>query len=162
MKEIPRYKCHKVVQALKITLVTPTGCNAHFIVPQEEGFEPIEVSSEWVRQHNPKPGGYYVVYEDGYTSYSPAQAFERGYTLITGETAVGTVTALQTLQEALAADDEFAWSWHCNIAMASVDEGMPHPDANRAAARFMQTCFGIDITKSKQWASLNLPPKGAD
>jgi hypothetical protein len=25
-------------------------------------------------------GGYYVVYEDGYKSFSPASAFENGYT----------------------------------------------------------------------------------
>lgn len=29
-----------------------------------------------------KVGGYYVVYEDGYESWSPAEAFEKGYTLI--------------------------------------------------------------------------------
>jgi len=28
------------------------------------------------------PGDYYVVYEDGYKSISPAKAFEEGYTLI--------------------------------------------------------------------------------
>ncbi|MCK9988658.1 MAG: hypothetical protein AzoDbin1_05130 [Azoarcus sp.] len=29
-------------------------------------------------------GGYYVVYEDGYKSFSPAIAFESGYTRIDG------------------------------------------------------------------------------
>ena len=29
-------------------------------------------------------GGYYVRYEDGYESWSPAQAFEEGYTRILG------------------------------------------------------------------------------
>ena len=28
----------------------------------------------------PEVGGYYVVYEDGYKSFSPAGAFESGYT----------------------------------------------------------------------------------
>ena len=27
-------------------------------------------------------GGYYVVYEDGYKSFSPSKAFDEGYTLI--------------------------------------------------------------------------------
>jgi hypothetical protein len=27
-------------------------------------------------------GGYFVVYDDGYTSYSPAAAFESGYSRI--------------------------------------------------------------------------------
>ena len=37
---------------------------------------------EWLDKHNPEVGGYYVVYEDGYKSFSPAKAFEEGYTLI--------------------------------------------------------------------------------
>jgi hypothetical protein len=31
---------------------------------------------------NPQIGGYYVLYEDGYESFSPADAFESGYSLI--------------------------------------------------------------------------------
>lgn len=42
----------------------------------------IPVSKEWLDKHNPQPGGYYVVYQDGYASYSPAKAFEEGYTRI--------------------------------------------------------------------------------
>ena len=64
--------------------------------------------------------------------------------------------AFAVLRQAMHDDPEYAWSWHCNIAMASVDEGRTHFQANRAAARFMQNCFGIDITKSEQWASLGL------
>jgi hypothetical protein len=30
----------------------------------------------------PSVGGYYVVYDDGYKSYSPSEAFEGGYTKI--------------------------------------------------------------------------------
>ena len=30
----------------------------------------------------PRVGGYYVVYADGYKSFSPATAFEEGYTKI--------------------------------------------------------------------------------
>ena len=33
-------------------------------------------------RHKPKAGGYYVVYDDGYKSYSPAKAFEEGYVRI--------------------------------------------------------------------------------
>jgi hypothetical protein len=40
------------------------------------------VSLEYLDKHSPQAGGYYVVYEDGYRSYSPAAAFEAGYTLI--------------------------------------------------------------------------------
>jgi hypothetical protein len=30
-------------------------------------------------KHKPEVGGYYVVYKDGYRSFSPAEAFETGY-----------------------------------------------------------------------------------
>lgn len=35
-----------------------------------------------MRKHKPEVGGYYVVYKDGYKSFSPAAAFDEGYTLI--------------------------------------------------------------------------------
>ena len=41
---------------------------------------PVRVDGQYLRQHRPEVGGYYVVYKDGYKSYSPAKAFEEGYT----------------------------------------------------------------------------------
>ncbi len=52
------------------------------ITPEEKGFAPFRVEREYVRKHEPQAGGYYVVYQDGYKSWSPADAFEEGYTLI--------------------------------------------------------------------------------
>jgi hypothetical protein len=51
--------------------------------------------------------------------------------------------AVEALSKAFKADPEYAWTWHCNIAMAAKDEGMEHKAANRAAARFMYNAFGI-------------------
>lgn len=51
--------------------------------------------------------------------------------------------AFETLKTAIQSDPSYAWSWHCNVAMASVDEGMPSEAANKAADRFMQICFGV-------------------
>lgn len=79
---MPRYQCHKKVYALKIARVTAEDPKTFMIVPENTDYAPFRVSSEFVGKHNPKPGGYYVVYEDGYESYSPAKAFEEGYTLI--------------------------------------------------------------------------------
>lgn len=81
--EMPKYKCHKEVWALKIKEIrrVPSG-NAtvtHTIIPEEEGYAPFEVALEYISKHNPVAGGYYVVYADGYISYSPAKAFEEGY-----------------------------------------------------------------------------------
>ena len=50
-----------------------------FYTPEEEGYAPFKVDFEYMRKHNPQVGGYYVLYKDGYTSFSPAEAFETGY-----------------------------------------------------------------------------------
>lgn len=86
--EMPRYQCHKKVWALKIKAVYPnivSTLNATpggTIEPADEGYHPFTVSQDWIDKHKPQAGGYYVVYEDGYKSYSPAKAFEEGYTRI--------------------------------------------------------------------------------
>lgn len=86
-REMPRYKCHKEVWALKIKeikFVTHVG-NGHqeiLIVPEDEGFAPIPISSDYYDVHKPISGGYYVVYSGGYKSFSPAAEFEAGYSLI--------------------------------------------------------------------------------
>jgi hypothetical protein len=41
---------------------------------------PIEVPHEWYVRRGAKPGGYFVLYPDGYTSWSPAEAFEESAT----------------------------------------------------------------------------------
>lgn len=56
-------------------------------------------------------------------------------------------TACETLAKAIRDDSSYAWSWHCNIAMAAQDEGVEHATANRAASRFMKMCFGVDTNE---------------
>jgi hypothetical protein len=87
--ELPRYKCHKEVRALKIAEVQdPTEAGSEsdgsrLLVPVEsDRYLPIRVDGNYVNKHNPEAGGYYVVYQDGYTSYSPAKAFEEGYSRV--------------------------------------------------------------------------------
>ncbi len=53
-----------------------------FIVPEESGIAPFEISQQYLSKHQPCIGGYYVVYQDGYSSFSPAEAFESGYTRV--------------------------------------------------------------------------------
>lgn len=89
---MPRYRCHKEVRALKVKQVIvhdpPAGmaCQGGFLFFEKAtrlSFDPhVGVSLEFLQKHDPQPGGYYVLYEDGYTSFSPAQAFESGYTRI--------------------------------------------------------------------------------
>jgi hypothetical protein len=61
---------------------------------------------------------------------------------------LGIARAFTDLKLAIEADPGYAWSWHCNIAMAAQDEGLDHAAGNRAAARFMSMCFGVDTTKA--------------
>lgn len=111
-REMPRYKCHKEVWALQIADIqppegvrptieqleeflgrhgqeasmTPSGAilavSGAVITPVENGYAPFAVSPEYCRKHKPQVGGYYVRYKDGYESFSPAQAFEEGYTRV--------------------------------------------------------------------------------
>lgn len=79
--EMPRYQCHKKVWALKIQRITsPSPTGGARIEPADPGYAAFEVDGKYIRKHAPEVGGYYVVYEDGYTSFSPADVFESGYT----------------------------------------------------------------------------------
>lgn len=81
---LPRYRCHKEVRALKIARVEfPMGqASGALLVPVDEGYAPFRVDADYLWKYDPQPGGYYVVYKDGYASFSPADAFEDGYTRI--------------------------------------------------------------------------------
>lgn len=91
--EMPKYQSHKKVWALKIKAIVfdsdlakedgnrETDGSAT-ITPEEEGYAPFKVDSMYVHKHKPQAGGYYVVYNDGYKSWSPSDAFEEGYTRV--------------------------------------------------------------------------------
>ena len=101
-KVLPRYRCHKVVAALKIKEIKSSHqaygkedgpVDGAWITPAEEGYPSIWVPLHYVQKHNPQVGGYYVIYDDrkdatikntaaAYASWSPAKEFEDGYTLI--------------------------------------------------------------------------------
>lgn len=82
-KPLPKYVCHKEVQALKIQSVRYDNARRIYLLkPVEDGFEELEVPADWQDRHGAKPGTYYVVYKDGYASISPAAAFEEGYTAV--------------------------------------------------------------------------------
>ncbi len=71
---MPKYKCHKEVWALKIKSIHNLT-----MTPEDPNYAPFDLPLEYVSKHEPVAGGYYVVYADGYKSYSPAKAFEGGY-----------------------------------------------------------------------------------
>lgn len=75
------FQCHKIVQAAKIeTMSSFVGEGP--ITLHLEGNKSINVSRDWVMKHSPITGGYFVLYNDGYTSFSPADAFEDGYSRV--------------------------------------------------------------------------------
>lgn len=100
MVAMPRYQSHKKVWALKIKAVeryVPTIAELDrilngtpgdgdsiggFITPEDAMYSRFPVPSSYMQKHSPEAGGYYVQYEDGYVSFSPAAAFEEGYTRI--------------------------------------------------------------------------------
>lgn len=83
------YQSHKRVSAAKIVNIvgrcaaSPLGVTLHF-----EGGSHAIVSDEYVQKHKPECGGYFVQYGDGYQSFSPAKAFEEGYTEVSQAPAV--------------------------------------------------------------------------
>jgi hypothetical protein len=85
-----RYKCHKEVYALKIKSIRTLpvrlgkvmGEDGAYLYPMEEEYGHIYVDYDYLSKHKPQAGGYYVVYSDNYKSFSPAKAFEEGYTRI--------------------------------------------------------------------------------
>jgi hypothetical protein len=76
-KQLPQWKCHKIVGAAKIIkiMVMETGATS---IALDNG-ESVIADDAYLK-HRPVAGGYFVEYEDGYVSYSPAEAFEKGYT----------------------------------------------------------------------------------
>lgn len=76
---LPRWQCHKIVQAAQIESIRDQHVPDGAILGLTGGFT-VKVDAKWVDRHQARVGGYYVVYEDGYASYSPQAAFEGGYT----------------------------------------------------------------------------------
>lgn len=87
-KEMTRYRSHKEVWALKIKeIIDPTepgneSDGSRILVFEDGCYADMRVDHEYVHKHNPQADGYYVVYKDGYKSWSPAEAFEEGYTRV--------------------------------------------------------------------------------
>lgn len=77
MQSMPQYQSHKTVRAMKIAAIEWTAGGAR--LRSQDGTE-IAVDASYMTKHQPKVGGYLVMYDDGYMSWSPSEAFEAGYT----------------------------------------------------------------------------------
>lgn len=83
-KELPRYKCHKEVWALKIDSLQINRDGSATIFPREPTYSSFNTKPGWDERFkgSEEDTGYYVLYKDGYESWSPTDAFEDGYTLV--------------------------------------------------------------------------------
>ena len=91
--EIPKYQSYIKVGALKIKDIKllsaskPDKNGAEdipvvTIYPENDTYRAFDVPYEYYSKHNPKAGGYYIVYPDGYISFSPENVFEDRYVLL--------------------------------------------------------------------------------
>ena len=90
-QEMPKYNCNKQVWALKIAKIkcdnednpAAESDGSAIITPADETYSPFKVDAKYMHKHKPEVNGYYVIYKDGYKSFSPAEPFEEGYSLET-------------------------------------------------------------------------------
>lgn len=71
------WKCHKIVTAGKINALYS---DLHFGIEQADGSNlTMDIPADLFKRGKAAVGDYFVVYDDGYSSWSPAKAFEEGY-----------------------------------------------------------------------------------
>lgn len=79
-REMPRYRCYKEVMALKICAINIQNDGSAFLQPESpsfvDGYPGIYVSKHFAETWRPLCGGYYIVDEDGYKSFSLPKIFE--------------------------------------------------------------------------------------
>ncbi|ESZ32712.1 hypothetical protein [Mesorhizobium sp. L2C066B000] len=82
---LPRYRCHKVVQALKLTDITRNLDTGQVtLTPEDKSYQPFDAPPGWYERFHGSDNdtGYFVQYEDGFSSWSPTEPFEDGYSLM--------------------------------------------------------------------------------
>lgn len=73
-------------------------------------------------------------------------------------TQISTKQAWDFLKEMCAADPDYAWSLHCNLAMPIMDAiGVDHQQSDAAAAYLMQHLFDHDITSHPYFVGKKSP-----
>lgn len=82
VRELPRYRSHKTVWALKIAAIEINEDKSARIAPVDKGFTVFTTKPGWGERFTGSDAdpGYYVQYADGFESWSPSKAFEEGYT----------------------------------------------------------------------------------
>lgn len=142
--EMPVYKCHKVVHALAIRALTtnPNGSIQLFFI--DNRFAPLNIESEFATRFqafDEADCGYYVVYVDGYQSWSPTKPFIDGYTPL--EEAIQDIArvaheANRAYCEALGDNSQLAWEdapdWQRDSVVSGVEFHLNNPMASAGAS----------------------------
>lgn len=87
-RELPIYKSHKLVRAIKIGALEIHKDGSARIAPADFLYAPFDTAPGWGNRFNTNQTeesedlGYWVLYDDGYESWSPTKAFEEGYSLV--------------------------------------------------------------------------------
>jgi hypothetical protein len=78
----------KIVSAFHIAVLEPAGTST---VATDLMGNVLTLTQEFMAKHTPIVGGRIVMYKDGYMSFSPAEAFEDAYHLLTDSLDFGDV-----------------------------------------------------------------------
>lgn len=76
-----KYISHKTVEAFKIISITLCADGVSLAGENGNG-DSVVVNDDYMQRNKPQVGGYYVQYKDGFQSWSPAKAFEEGYSIV--------------------------------------------------------------------------------
>lgn len=87
MGELAQWRSHKIVRAGKLMPVQiladeGEGTSILSVEDVNGAMCKVIVPDNFFARGTPAPGDYIVIYDDGYKSWSPAKAFEEGYTRI--------------------------------------------------------------------------------
>lgn len=79
--EMPRYKSHKTVWALKIAAIEINEDKSAKIAPADKDYATFTTKPGWAERFTGtgEDPGYFVQYADGFSSWSPSKAFDEGY-----------------------------------------------------------------------------------
>lgn len=147
--EMPRYKCHKIVQALAIKSVVFNPNNSVDVFFKDSRFASVNLeggAAARCKAFDASDCGYLVVYDDDYKSWSSTAAFEEGYALLSdgkAKVSVGIIARVchetnRAYCEALGDNSQVAWEdapdWQRDSAVEGVRFHIENPDAGPSAS----------------------------
>lgn len=138
------YQCHKQVHAAQIVHIDHTRLLLDGGLDDDGNavVKPVMVSLDFIEKHKPASGDYFVQYEDGYQSISPASAFEGGYTAIDDGAAptpaIGEPVAMRAKMRINNIDTQFVGQEGLSFIAVSKSEAYPEDgyDENNTYAKF--------------------------